>query len=90
MKAKLEFRILRHEHFARNTVYLGIRLLRFLGRSFAIRIPIRCKSAEGGAGAPREQRRLDASAQTPKEDRLGGSGPPFDSEPRFLMGRPVP
>lgn len=37
---KLEFRILRHEHFYKNTVYLGIRLLRFLGHSFAVKIPI--------------------------------------------------
>ena len=40
MKARLEFRILRHEHFHKNTVYLGIRLLRFLGRSFAVKIPM--------------------------------------------------
>ena len=40
MKTRLEFRILRHEHFHKNTVYLGIRLLRFLGRSFAVKIPV--------------------------------------------------
>ena len=40
MKTRLEFRILKHEHFHKNTVYLGIWLLRFLGRSFAVKIPV--------------------------------------------------
>ena len=39
-RPRLSIRVLMHEHFTRNTVYLGIQFLRFFGRSYGLKIRI--------------------------------------------------
>lgn len=39
-KTTINFSVLEHENFQKNTIYIAVRVLRFFGRSFAIMIPL--------------------------------------------------